>query len=176
MKKFTILLVLILSSSQLFAQKKFAVDKGSIIVAGSAGFSSTGNGESDRFTLITASPSLSFFVVPNLAIGGSGNFRRFSSSGSSSTFIGIGPTVAYYFGGINTKSYPFVSSSFSYNKLLDFSSQISLQFSSGVAFMIAKNVAITGEAFFLVIRESQDGADENGNSFGIQIGVSTFIF
>jgi len=176
MRKLTLLLVLILSPIQLFAQKKFPVDKGSFIIGGSAGFSSLGSGENDRLTQITLTPNLSFFVVPNLAIGGNGNFRRISVSGSSSTFIGIGPSVAYYFGDLTSKSYPFVSSSFFYGKQSDLSSQISLQFSSGVAFMIARNVAITGEAFFLLINEIQDGPDENGNSFGIQIGISTFVF
>ncbi|MFQ5706757.1 MAG: hypothetical protein ACE5HO_04860 [bacterium] len=44
MGKLTLLLVLILSAAQLFVQEKFAVDKSSAIIGGSAGFSSTGTG------------------------------------------------------------------------------------------------------------------------------------
>lgn len=173
MRKLTLLLLLILSSTQLFAQKKFAVDKSSFIIGGSAGFSSTGGGGGDRLTRITVTPSLSFFVVQNLAIGGNGSFRRISVSEFSSTVVGIGPSIAYYFGGMNSKSYPFLSSSFLYGKQLDGPSRIDLRFSSGVAFMIAKNVAITGEAFFLLLINE---ADDDGNSFGIEIGISTFVF
>jgi len=96
MQKLFMVFVLILASTQLFAQKKFAVDKGSFIIGGSAGFSSTGDSGSDRFTEITVNPIFSFFIVPNLAIGGSGSLSRFSASGSSNTSIGFGPSVAYY--------------------------------------------------------------------------------
>lgn len=171
-----LLVLLLLSPIPLLAQKSYAIDKSSIIIGGSAGFSNTGGGGDDRFTQITARPDLSFFVVPNLAIGGNAMYSRFSASGFSSTFLGIGPKVAYYFGDLKSKSYPFLSSSFFYGKQLDFSSHISLQFSGGIAFMVAKNVAITGQAFFLLINEIRDGPDESGNRFGIEIGISTFVF
>lgn len=171
-----LLVLLLLSPIRLFSQKSYAVDRGSIILGGTAGFSSTGENGGDRFTRIALTPSLSYFLVPNLAIGGNATYSRFSTSGFSSTFFGIGPTIAYYFGDMNSKSYPFVSSSFFYGRQLDFSSRIDLRFSSGVAFLIAKNVAITGEAFFLLINTIDAGPEDNGNSFGIEIGISTFIF
>lgn len=77
---------------------------------------------------------------------------------------------------MNSKSYPFVSSSLFFGKQSDSFPRVDLQFSGGIAFMIAKNVAITGTAFFLLINEIQNGPNENGNSFGIKIGLSTFVF
>lgn len=176
MKKLTLLLVLILSPVQLFSQTKFPLDKGSFMIAGSGGFSSVSGDGSSRVTWLTASPSVAFFVVPNLAVGVNGNLLRFSVSGNSSTFLGMGPSIAYYFGNMNSKSYPFVSSSLFFGRQLDSFSQINLQFSTGVAFMIAKNVAITGQTFLQFENSIHDGPDDNLNRFGIEIGISTFVF
>jgi len=116
---FAVLLALPVRS---FVQRAYAVDKGSVIVGGSASFTSLGGKElrgEERTTVITLDPSFSYFVAPHVAIGAALNLVSISGQGESDTFVGIGPTVSYFFGNQDSKAYPFLSGSFVYSSSED---------------------------------------------------------
>lgn len=52
------------------------------------------------------------------------------------------------------------------------------QFSGGAAFMLARNVALIGEAFYLIENLTPEEAENSvsGNTFGVRFGVAAFIF
>jgi hypothetical protein len=165
-----------------FAQKAYAVDKGSMLVGGSAGFTSIGGDaideDGDRVSVFVINPDLLFFVSPHVALGGAVSVVSVSFGGESNTTFGIGPTVGYYFGNENSKTYPFIKGRFIYTNDADDFSETDFQFEGGAAFMIAKNVALTGSAFYLIQSFKPEGADESisGNTFGIQFGIEAFVF
>lgn len=174
------LALVLLLPARLFAQKTYAVDRGSMIVGGSVGFSSFGGdfrGE-DRLTLISINPSLLIFVAPHVALGGTINFTSLSSGGATDTFFGIGPTVMYFFGDAQSKTYPFLSGSLIYGRDNDAFTKIDFRFAGGAAFMIAKNVALSGSAFYVIesVRHKDAGKSTSGNTFGAELGIAAFIF
>ena len=164
----------------LLSQKSYTVDQGSILLGGTAGFSSQGGDiiGNDRLTTITINPSLLYFVAPNVGIGGTINLLNMSHSGNSSTLFGIGPKVAYYFGDQNKTTFPFIAGSFIYNSASDSYTETDFQFSGGFTSMLNKYVGITGEAFYMIESRKSEGSDKtySGNTFGIQLGIAVFIF
>jgi hypothetical protein len=175
-----VLALFILLPACLFAQKGYAIDKGVMIVDGSAGFVSAGGDMwgDDRSTRLFLNPSLGFFVVPHLAIGATFDYMNWSDGDDSNSYFGFGPKVSYYFGDSDSKVYPFVAGSFFYFSWSDLYTQNDLKFEGGAAFMIAKNVAITGNAFYRIESQKWETADESesGNTFGVEFGVGIFIF
>jgi hypothetical protein len=152
------LLLLLLSSVRLCAQESYAINKGSWSIGGFAGFTSSGSE-----TLIEIQPFLSFFLIPNFSIGGTVHFERHSYDWYySNTTLTIGPRLAYYFGDKSSNVYPFASVGFNTGELSE------LGLAGGVAFMIARNVAITSSAVIAL--------EERENTFGVLIGISTFIY
>jgi hypothetical protein len=182
MKKIIIALiaVLIMLPAYSFAQKGYAIDKGVMLLAGSISFTSEGGDlrGDERATTFTINPAVGYFVIPHLAIGVGFNYTKYSYGDDDDTFLGIGPAAAYFLGDANSKMYPFVGASFVYGSVSDSYTKTDIKFEVGSAYMIAKNVAITGSAFYMLESYKPEGADEStsGNTFGIEFGVSTFIY
>ena len=157
------------------------VDKGSISLGGAACFASAG-GElhgDDRMTTIALNPSVLYFVVGGLAIGGEVRFTRMSSGDESDTSWGVGPKLAYFFfGGTDSPVHPFVAASYDYSRAVDWYTASEITCAAGAAFMVARNVALTGEAFYAIESSRADGADASldGDVFGLRLGIATFIF
>ncbi|MGH7450440.1 MAG: hypothetical protein ACRENG_03785 [bacterium] len=162
------------------AQKAYAIDRGSMIVGGSAGFSSFGGDfrGKDRLTMISFNPNWLFFFAPHVAIGGTINFTSLSASGETDTFFGVGPSIMYFFGGAQSRTYPFMSGSFIYGRDNDDFTKIDLRLAGGAAVMIAKNVAITTGAFYVIesVKYEDTKKSINGNTFGVEIGITAFVF
>ncbi len=143
------------------------IDKGSLIVGGNANLSAPSNGfNGDRSFNLTVSPSVQYFVAPGLALGGGVTLgvlgKRFAG--------GIGPKVSYFFKGKEERAlYPFVSASASYFRAFGSDSGVA-DVSGGAVLMIAKNVGLTGEAFY-----TQDLSDE-ANNLGLRFGITAFVF
>ena len=165
-----------------FAQKGYAIDKGVMIVDGSAGYVSEGGDlrGDDRETTIFINPHLGYFIIPHVAIGASVNFEKWSKGDHSRTEYGIGPAAAYYLGDQNSKIYPFIRGAFLYkssSNAFDYT-KTEIHLSGGAAFMIAKNVAITGGVFYMIESQKNDGADDSisGNTFGVRFGIAGFVY
>ena len=179
------------------AQTGYAIDSGSFIVGGGIRFTSFGGDDNqERITLVAVNPIVQYFVVPHLALGGAFDVRHVSGSElenrASTSTIGIGPRVGYYFGHSGWRVYPFVAgtvfvSRFIINELsvpqlgtLDPPDRtiVDLQPSGGAAFMISKNVAITGEVFYRLNFTEFEGESErvDANEFGLRFGVAAFVY
>src|SRR5690606_21219063 len=91
--------------------QEYAVDRGSVLMGGSASFTNTGSDDSDeRTSRLLLQPRAQYFVAKGLAIGGSVTLSRYADDDDSSTTVGIGPQVSYYFGAAQRqRAYPFVS-------------------------------------------------------------------
>jgi hypothetical protein len=186
MKKIVCLIigVLIIFSSTAFAQEDgnpaYAVDKGSLIVSGNAGFASMGGAarNDETMTVITLNPSVLYFPIPNAAVGGQIALMRTSYQGNAETFYGAGPELGYYFGDQFSKILPFVTLSYIYGKQQNEYTESLLRFSAGSIYMVAKNVGLSGELYYLV--ENYDvensGSSVSGYTFGVAFGIAAFVF
>lgn len=176
----TFIILLFFLSTQSFAQADYAVDKGSFIIGGSASFSSFGGDirGDDRVSIISINPLLGYFVIPNLAIGGTFSYTSYSWDDESNSSFGLGPSVAYFIGDQNSKTYPFIGGSFIYTSDDDDYTKTDFRFTGGAAFMIAKNVAVTGSVYYMMESLKYEGAEESisGNTFGIELGITAFVF
>lgn len=174
------LCIVIFAAGRLFGQKSYPTDSGSITLSGCAYILSQGGDMlgDDRSTVIRVNPSIGYFIIQNLAIGGTIDYYNISHSGDSNSSWGLGPKVSYYFGNRNTKLFPFISGSCSYTEWIDNLSRTNFIFTAGIASMIAKNVAITGSVYYLneSIKYEDESDSSSGNTIGLSFGVSVFVF
>ena len=170
-------LLLLSLTAPVAAQTGYPVQKGNVSLGGTASFSSSQFEDSDRLTTLTLSPSALFFVADGLAVGGNASFIRASSDGDSSSSFGIGPRIAYYFGGPASSVYPFVSAGVAYTSLNENLSALGGEVAGGAVFMLSRSVGLSGEAYFQAQSYSFDGLDESlsGNEFGFRGGIVAFL-
>jgi hypothetical protein len=160
----------------------YPTDKGSILLDGAISFTSQGFEDVDeRATNINVNPSLGYFIMPGLAIGAEVLLDKTSFDELSSTSLGVGPFVAYFFGGPASRTYPFISAGVNYvsnsTEGVD-TSGLGAEVAAGAAFMVARNAALTASAFAQFSSFSAVGSDESfgSNTFGVRGGVAVFIF
>jgi hypothetical protein len=109
----------------------------------------------------------------------------------TSTTLGIGPTALYYFGEPDAEVLSFVGA----NLLLlrqsgtvdlgsiDLGEQevtvtgLAFDIQAGFTYMLARNVGVTTAAFFLYERAGSDNVEtQTGNTVGVQVGITAFVF
>lgn len=148
----------------------YAIDRGSMIVGGTGSLTSESSSFSgDRRWDLRIQPSTQYFVTPNVAVGGSLLFQAAGIGDDSNVFVGAGPAFSYYFGGQDRSVYPYVSTA----ALLVGGDQELYRgnASAGVAWMVSRNVALTGEGFL-----EADLEDTSNNIFGLRFGVRVFVW
>jgi hypothetical protein len=182
---FTLLLV-----PSAFAQE-YALDKRSYLLGGALSFSSTGTDtDSDEFEnlgrLNESSLTLTFgyFVAPGFSLGL--NLQADAAQQEEVTLStgAIGPRGAYYFGGPTSVTVPFLGATVGLSSLTleidDVGSETAnglfLGVEGGVSHFLARNVAITGTAFYQRKSFSGDYESLSDNAFGFRGGVTAFIF
>jgi hypothetical protein len=178
---FQLIICLVVVVPLLAFGQSYAIDQGSIILGGTASFQSLGGEDlrgDDRTSLFTLTPQFFYFVVPNFSVGAILNYQSISRGDFSDSAIGIGPTVVYFFGDESSNMYPFLGASYIYTSDEDSYTKNDFRLMGGSAFMIAKNVSITGDVFYLIESYKSDNADDSvsGNTFGVELGVTVFIF
>lgn len=162
------------------------ISKGSKVVGGSASFASLGgdlyeNGDGDRLTSLALSPAALFFVSDGLALGGTLTVERESQGDFDATTLGLGPTVAYYFGEADSDSYPFLSGTVSYANLstsgVD-ASGFGFNATAGIVFMLSRTVGLTAAATYRIENLEVDQANDSfgGNTFAIALGIDAFLY
>lgn len=185
MHRILFVLAALFFASDAFAQE-YAIDKGSYLLGGAISFTSQGGdiaGDSDeRLTTLTINPNFAYFVTPGLALGADVLYTSTSFSGNSNTSVGIGPQLSYFFGGPESSTYPFINAGVNYTSL-DIGETVSgfgADFGGGIVFMVARNVGLTVQAFYQFSNLSADTDfgefDLDSNTFGVQGGVTAFIF
>jgi hypothetical protein len=173
--------------------QSYAVDRGSVLIDGQASFTSTGaevNGEEadDRVTQLSISPSLQYFLLPGLAVGGEIRFSRRSDEDDTSWAYGIGPAVTYYFGAAADRYwYPYLGATFQLIREernrdegpdpADITTR-GYKGAAGAVFMISRSVGFNVELFYQVFEQELEDSDAEfeANTYGLAIGISAFVF
>lgn len=176
-----LLFVLLVLVSQSAIAQTYPMDRGSFLVSGTAGFTSHSTSYDDdagRTTSFAIRPNVQYFAAPGLALGGVLGFSYHKFDDNSHTTYSVGPAVNYYLGGPEKKVYPYVGvqSSFNFSKER---TDMSGKLLAGGVLMIAKNVGLTGEAFYNIFRvdfEEEDRDPMNDNAFGVTFGIAAFVF
>jgi len=178
-------------------------DQGTYVLDGSASFRSQGGDlytaeDDDRQTTVSFQPAGLYLIAPNVAVGGQLRISRSSQDTGTSTTLGLGPSATYYLGEPDAPVLPFVAAN-----LLALRSSASVDLGTvdigfgpedlgteevtltglafdiqaGFTYMLARNVGVTAAAFFLYERLGSDDTDSlTGNTVGVQIGITAFVF
>ena len=189
MKNYSIPFFFILLLFTVTNAQYYAVDKGAVTVGGEISFASAGgdlnevNGE--KATLMLLNPSLGYFFMPNVCIGGELLYASTSQGDSKVTGLGGGPFAAFYIGDEYSRMYPFIGASLMLvsgqtenGEVTLEESQMDIKFCVGATMMAAKNVGLTGKVYYLMESYKPEGADESisGNQIGLSMGVSAFLW
>ena len=174
--------------STVAAQTSFAVDKGSVGISGMASIG-LADGElyedlaGDPLISLSLQPSIFYFVMPNLAIGGDLMFEYEAQGDDSASMYGIGPGILYAFGSSKSTIYPYVGAGFSYviykNGLDITGTQIKLGGGLFILPAAQQHLGLRLEAgvTFDGLKPDWPGAETtNGTTFGISVGLVGFIF
>jgi hypothetical protein len=174
--------------------QSFPTDKRSQIVSGGFSFSSAGGdlyqSGDDRLTVIELSPSIGYFVIPGLAIGGKFVLERTSLGEGSLTSWGIGPHIVYFVGADKPRArikgtiYPYLGAAFLYNRTTyksggwdSTASGTMISFGAGVLRMLSNAVGLFGEANYQIENvKPESGDSESGNTFNIAAGFTVFLY
>ena len=169
--------------------QSYAMDRGVWTVGGSASVTHSAFGVNNGSTAISLFPSVGYFVLPGFVVAATLQYVHSSGNGysSSSTGFGAGPRLAYYFGNGSASFHPYVAAA----ALIGSDSQRLLgttgshgwwswRGAGGIAFLLARNVAVTGEAFYGQVHYDVSGAGESlsqtSASFGLSFGLSLFLY
>lgn len=184
-RRFALLAGLLAALPAAAQAQSYATDRGSLLLGGSAGFSSSGgsvDGESagDRNTFLNFSPSVQYFVLPGLAVGGNIIAQRASGGDNSVNTLGVGPSVSYYFGQSERSVYPFVSGSVRYlrnsGEDVDNVSNVGYGASTGAVFMLNRNVGLRTELYYNTNRFEVRDIEVDSDQFGVSLGFTAFTF
>lgn len=146
--------------------------KGDWMVGGSFALNTTSN------TTVSLNPAAGYFILDNLAIGGTFNFGYVKTGDVKSTVIGAGPFARYYFGKGNLK--PFVLTEFLFNSLkVDGVAETSstnnghdFLLGGGLAAFVNEHVAIETIAGYTNTKYSGESSD---GGLAIRIGFQIYL-
>jgi hypothetical protein len=187
MKKGLIILFVLLVPALLFSQD-YAVDQGSMMLGGDILFTMTSgdlfeNIDGDGTTTIAVNPLMLYFIMPGLAVGGSLQFTSQSQGDNKSSAMGVGPMVAYFFGGDGSKVFPYIGGGYIYssNKTengAEFKwTTGSIVITAGGVFMLTDAIGVGASAFYTLNSFKPEDVDAiDGNVMGVRLGVHGFIF
>jgi hypothetical protein len=157
----------------------YATDRGSFIVGGSAGTSTNtftidleGEPESERVSLVHLAPQALYFVTPGLALGGRVSASLISDDEDTSTQLGVGPQVAYYFGRGERPYYPYLSAGVSYEDVANDEAGVGANAQAGLVFLLARGVGLDTSLFY----RRQEAEPVRHESLGLAVGITAFVF
>jgi hypothetical protein len=198
MRKALLIIVTFLLLTVTASGAEYPVDKGSTIIYGMFSFSKSSgelyeDSHGNPATLITISPNFLTFIVPNFAVGLHAQMDHISQGGEKVSALSVGPTLALFAGGPDSKAYPYFSTGVAFltsdlkEKSRDYWGHIvSIEthysgekffFGAGVAFMLSSHLAMIFEGNYNVVKLRQTNQNSVfGNSFGVSVGLAGFIF
>ena len=168
--------------------QSYAMDRGAWTVGGTASVAHFNLlGSENGSTAISLFPSVGYFVLPGFLVAATLQYAHSSGSGSTWTGFGAGPSLAYYFGKGSLSFHPYVTAaalfgSDSQEFMGSTSSRgwWSWRGAGGIAFLLARNVAVTGEAFYGQIHydlpDAVPSSSQTTDSFGLSFGLSLFLY
>jgi hypothetical protein len=161
-------------------------DRGSFLIGGGAALTSSkitwvgmsGEKYSNDQTRLSVTPSLQYFLIPGLALGGQVSMGWHSDG---LWHLGGGPALTYFFfkGERNWNLY--LSGSLERGKTWNSEDGEDQAFSSyrgagGTLFMVSSGVGIHTEVFYEFWKESDSFRDLETNEFGLSVGISVFVY
>ncbi len=159
----------------------FALDRGSWLVGGTAGFNSQkSSGADSRTTFIFLDPDAQYFVAPGLALGGSLRLARSGSGSSHVSWLGAGPAVTYYFGRAPRPLHPYVGGSALLLRAqatggpANTGTQLGVQ--AGLLLMLARNVGLDTGIYYDRSRNRANDYSSDMSVYGLQLGIAAFLF
>ena len=190
-------LVLSIAGAEGVSGQSNAFDRGSVLIGGEGSLTFTkdtfdfatqdGQGSRERTELIVA-PSVEYFLIPGLALGGRVSIRR-QEGGTWS--LGGGPALRYFFLKGEQVWSPYLSGSLEFGKtwLSDYTKDPnfhSYRGAVGTVFMVSTGVGIHTEAFYDFLHwnhgipdavNAPDREDEiERREYGLAVGISVFVF
>ncbi len=184
--------------------QRYAFDEGSIRLTLSVNYANYGGElyqpnltariESDRITELVIRPNIAYFFFERFALGLDLSYATIAQNDrnnvvtlfSRSTWS-VGASMMYVFGERQNPVFPFLSTSYAYQRSSDQefesgrnlrSTGTTLRFSGGMAIMFGKQASLNLEAFYRVDqrRVQQRRQSASGNVLGLEVGASLFIF
>ncbi len=169
------------------------IDKGSVMLGGSAYFMSASGdlykSGDDSQTWLGFQPEFGYFIAPSIMIGLNVDFVSYSVGDYGNTNFGFGPMLGYYFnmdparGEVKGAIYPYIKGFFNLNtysvKDVDGSDKTtSIGGMGGINYMLSDAVALDFGVKFTSDSYKPDGADESTTGTIMQFGVgfSAFIY
>lgn len=169
--------------------QSYAMDRGVWTVGGSASVTHSAFGVNNGSTAISLFPSVGYFVLPGFVVAATLQYVHSTGNGysSASTGFGAGPRLAYYFGNGSASFHPYVaaaalvgSESRGFMGSTSSNGWWSWRGAGGIAFLLARNVAVTGEAFYGQIHydlpDAVPSSSQTTDSFGLSFGLSLFLY
>ena len=134
-------------------------------------------------------PHTAHFFARHLAVGGDVLLLLTTQSENKSTTLGVGPKIMYFFGGKDSKSYPYLTTGLYYLRN-DFDyedvdllmqgvlSGTRFKVGAGVNWMIARHVAVQVEASYNRDKLKHEDQEKSikGNMVIVSIGLAGFTF
>lgn len=174
-----------LAAAALSAQT-YEMDRGVWVAGGSASFSHLDRATGGGTTTWQLYPRIGYFVIPGLVVDLSINYAHTSDPGVSSTSYGAGPGLAYYFLRRPSKLHPYVAATASWGRtewdaadpaVVLTSQTYSAWFgSAGLALMVARNVAVTGDFYFGEVHADVLAGQDKTTRYGVRFGISVFLY
>ena len=167
--------------------QSYAMDRGVWTAGGSASLTHYAFGLGNGATSISLFPSVGYFFLPGFVVAATLQYAH-SSGGdysSTSTVFGAGPRLAYYFGSGSAKLHPYLAvAAFigsERQRIQGSTSSVgvwSWRGAGGIALLLARNVAVTGEAFFGQLHRDVPALvpAQNTDTFGLSFGLSLFLY
>jgi hypothetical protein len=183
MKK-TLIAIFCLTFFTFSFSQEFAVDKGGVIIAGTASFASEGGDlfeiDGDRQTTFSIAPSFIYFLVPNIGLGGSVAYTSTSVGDNSYHTLGIGPSLGYFIGNAGSTSFPYLAAGFQYYTAGNGSSisGTDIVLGGGIIVPVKEHIGITIDVGYHMMSLKPEGADEStsGNIIAVGIGITGLLF
>ena len=189
------ILMLVVIYSSVFAQS-FPTDKGSKILIGSFDFCTRWGdlyeeGYCNWSTLIEFTPSISYFIIPHVALGGRLKLERRSYEEFTLCDWSLGPQVMFFIGGnrdrttVKGATYQYISAAFLLNRIVygfedhedESGTGAIVSLGGGICHMLTNTVGLVGEADYEMCNlKFEDEESEAGSKFIIVAGFVIFLY
>jgi hypothetical protein len=168
----------------------YAVDKGSNMFGITAGFINASGDlyedeEGSSSTTLLVMPSLAHCIVRNFGIGGDLLILHYKQGDTGLSTLGLGPKAMFFFGGKDSKAYPYLTLGFyyvrntiDYGKYDQTDSGTRFKFGGGASIMIASHLGLLMEASYNLDNLKRENAKKSrsGNMLIVSMGLAGFTF
>lgn len=159
-----------------------ALEQGTHVLGGSAGFSISQTGADDNAVTIALLPHVEYFVVDGLALGGQLGFIRTRVRDDATTSFHVGPVATYYLVQEGS-AHPFVRAAAAWQRTsfehdVASGSNTSLRTTGSVGLLYLLSEAVGVEAELYLSRAGFDngfGQEVHRIQGGLRIGVAAFL-